>query len=75
MGRFAVAALIIITTFNSANATKFNAPPGIPECSDDAHKLCFNVLFDVDKRLACMRAHRSQLSQECIAAIKRRSAR
>jgi len=71
MNRFTLAALMIMTV-NSANATRYNAPPGIPECSEDAHKLCFAVLFDKDKRLACMRAHKSQLSHECLAAIKQR---
>ena len=72
MNRFALAALIIMTLFNPANATRYNAPTGIPECSEDAHNLCFAVLFDLNKRLACMRAHRSQLSQACIAAIRAR---
>jgi hypothetical protein len=72
MNRFVLAALIIMTLFNPVNATKFNAPAGIPECSEDAHKLCFAVLFDLEKRQACMRAHRSQLSQACIAAIRAR---
>jgi hypothetical protein len=73
MNRFALTTLIIMTLFNPANATKINAPTtGIPECSEDAHKLCSAVLFDLDKRLACMRAHRSELSQACIAAIRAR---
>ena len=55
---------------DSANASRFLAPPGIPECRDDARKLCSAVLFDLDKRRACMSAQRSQLSQACIAAIR-----
>jgi hypothetical protein len=73
MNRFVLAALIIVTLFNPAKATKFNAPGAIPECSDDARKLCFAVLYDLEKRQACMRAHRSQLSQGCIAAIRAQS--
>src|SRR5579863_3349798 len=62
MNRFAMAALITITVFNSANATRYNAPPGIPECSEDAHKLCFAVLFDKGKRWrACVRTDLSFL--------------
>jgi hypothetical protein len=72
MNRLALAALMVTTVFNSANATKIQAPPGIPECYEDAHKFCSAVLFDKEKRLACMRAHKSQLSHECLAAIKQR---
>jgi len=72
MNRFALAALMIISVFDSANALKFAPQGGIPECGPDAVKFCNAVIFDVDKRLACMRAHRSQLSPECIAAIRAR---
>ena len=72
MNRFVLAALIIMTLFNPANATKFNAPAGIPECSEDVQKFCLAVLYDLEKRQSCMRAHRSQLSQACIAAIRAR---
>jgi hypothetical protein len=72
MYRFALAALMIVTAFDCAMAARLQAPARIPECHDDARKFCDAVLFDVDKRLACMRAHRSQLSQGCIAAIRAR---
>jgi hypothetical protein len=72
MYRFALAALMIVIVFDCAKAARIQAPPGIPECHDDARKFCDAVLFDLEKRLACMRAHRSQLSQACIAAIRAR---
>jgi hypothetical protein len=71
MNRFALAALMIMTAFSSANAGRINSPTAFPECIEDARRLCSNVLEDTDKRRACMRAHRAQLSQECIAAVKR----
>jgi len=70
MNRFALAALMIITAFSSANAGRISST-AFPECSEDAHRLCSSVLDDAGKRQACMRAHRAQLSQECIAALKR----
>jgi hypothetical protein len=72
MNRFALAALIIMTLFNPANASKFSVPAGIPECYEDAQKFCLAVIYDLEKRRACMRAHSSQLSQACIAAIRAR---
>jgi hypothetical protein len=71
MYRFALAAFMIVAAFDSALATKIQAPAGIPECREDAIKFCNAVLFDLDKRRACMRAHMSQLSRGCLAAIGR----
>jgi hypothetical protein len=70
MNRFALAALMTVTVFDSANALmyQFNR---YPECQADAVKFCNAVISDVDKRRACMRAHYSKLSPECIAALKR----
>lgn len=70
MSRFALAALMITAVFDFANALKFQPEGGVPECGADAVKFCNAVIYDTDKRLACMRAHRSQLSPECIAAIR-----
>jgi hypothetical protein len=39
-------------------------------CTGDAHKLCQSVISNTPKRQACMRAHSSQLSKGCIAALK-----
>ena len=72
MNRFALAALIIMTLLNPANALKFAPQGGIPECGPDAVRFCNAVIYDPGKRLACMRAHKSQLSAECLAAIRAR---
>lgn len=71
MNRFALAILMTVTVFDHAKAARIQGPPGIPECRDDARNFCADVLFDVDKRRACMRAHWAQLSPECHAAVKR----
>jgi hypothetical protein len=53
----------------NANAQRIRAH-AVPECYDDVQKFCGPVATDADKRRACMRAHGSQLSKECIAALK-----
>jgi hypothetical protein len=70
MNRFALAALMIVTVFDSANALRFQFDR-YPECHDDAVKFCNAVISDADKRRACMRAHWSKVSPECKAAVKR----
>ena len=40
-------------------------------CKSDALKLCRSVIRDETKRLACMKAHQSQLSKGCLEAIKK----
>ena len=52
------------------NAAEIQAPPGIPECRDDARKFCFAVLFDL-KRRARMQAYRTQFFSRALTAIKR----
>ena len=61
---------MIVAVFDSANALRFQPEGGVPECGADAVKFCNAVIYNFDKRLACMRAHRAQLSPECIAAIR-----
>jgi len=38
-------------------------------CMADARRLCGSVLGDDEKRQACMREHRSELSKDCLHAI------
>jgi hypothetical protein len=40
-------------------------------CRGDAYRLCSSVIHDEAKRHACMHAHAAQLSQGCIAAIRK----
>jgi hypothetical protein len=71
MNRFALAALMIVIVFDSANAKWFPSNSnGHPECTADAHRFCGAVIAETDKRRACMRAHWSQLSQPCVASFK-----
>ena len=44
MNRFALLALMMVTVFDCANAARIQAPPGIPECHDDARKFCDAVV-------------------------------
>ena len=69
MNRFALAALMIVIVFDSANAKWFPSN-GHSECASDAQRFCSAVINDTDKRRACMRAHWSQLSQPCVASFK-----
>jgi acyl-CoA thioesterase-1 len=55
-------------------AEALGPPPETPQsvkeaCKADAHRLCADVLGDDEKRHACMVAHRSQLSKDCLQAI------
>ena len=70
MNRFVLAALMIVTVFDSANAFRFQFDR-YPECHGDAVKFCNAVISDAGKRGACMRAHWSKVSPECKAAFKR----
>jgi acyl-CoA thioesterase I len=45
-------------------------PPAVKEaCLADARRLCGKYLGDDEKRHACMREHRSELSRDCLRAI------
>jgi hypothetical protein len=43
-------------------------------CAPDARRLCGDVLTDRPARMACMRAHASEVSAECRSSIARRRA-
>jgi hypothetical protein len=68
MNRFALATLMIVIAFDSANAGKLPSYRH-PECAADAQRFCSAVIHDRDARLACVRAHRSQLSQPCVDSL------
>jgi hypothetical protein len=70
MNRFALAAFMIVTVFDSANALRFQFDR-YPECHGDAVKFCNAVISDAGKRGACMRAHWSKVSPEFKAAVNR----
>jgi hypothetical protein len=40
-------------------------------CTADAHRFCEKVIRDAAKRHACMHAHAAQLSEGCVAALRK----
>jgi hypothetical protein len=40
-------------------------------CTADAHRFCEKVIRNAAKRHACMHAHAAQLSEGCIAALRK----
>jgi hypothetical protein len=70
MTRFALATLMIVIVFDTANASKLPSYRH-PECTADAQRFCSAVINDRDKRGACVRAHWSQLSQPCVDSLKK----
>jgi hypothetical protein len=63
--------IVWILLFSPAAAYAAPAPsPAVRRaCHEDAQKLCSSVLSEPEKRRACMREHREQLSEECRTAI------
>jgi hypothetical protein len=69
MNRFALATLMIVIVFDSANAGKLPSYRH-PECTADAQRFCRAVIHDRDAKLACVRAHLALLSQPCVDSLK-----
>jgi hypothetical protein len=40
-------------------------------CTADANRFCEKVIRDAAKRHACMHAHAAQLSEGCVAALRK----
>jgi hypothetical protein len=58
--------------FSEAQAQGMKPTPALRRaCGPDARKLCASVISNTAKRQACMRAHRAELSEACLAAIQR----
>jgi hypothetical protein len=70
IGRLALLSVVLVSPLTcQTNA----APPKYVRaaCVGDAKRLCAAVYENTQKRQACMREHRAELSAACKAAIKR----
>ena len=62
----AVAVLCLTTGVALAAGKRGGGGGGAPKpCAPDARRLCGDVIADRPARMACMRAHASELSTEC----------
>ena len=63
--------LIAVALCMGGAAPVLAASPAVrTACTGDAIKFCKSVIHDETARHACMKAHASQLSKGCIAAIR-----
>jgi hypothetical protein len=68
IGRFALLTVVLVSGITSQTEA---APPKYVQaaCRSDAKRLCASVLRNTQKRQACMREHRAELSAGCKAAV------
>jgi hypothetical protein len=66
-----IASAVVILSFAFAGPALAVSAAVRAACRGDAYRLCAPVIRDEAKRHACMHEHAAQLSQGCIAAIRK----
>ena len=66
-----IASFAMILCFALPNSALAVSASVSAACRGDAYRFCAPVIRDEAKRHACMHAHAAQLSQGCIAAIRK----
>lgn len=73
--RFLLAAVILAGTISGGLAQQYSRQQQEAACSDDAFRLCGDVIPDEAKVTACMIKKKASLSQRCLVVFDAGSAR